>query len=99
MDSKVKYPHWTRELRGKAKDETLTDVLVELLHCLATQVVTISASGQEVRLSIVEHWYLDDDEMLNVQFGELALDYLQAIEDPRSELVEKLFENIAQLDF
>jgi len=92
----MKRPHWKRELRGKAKDEANIDGLVESLHHLATEVVTASEQDQGARLSIVEHWHLDDAEVFHIQFNQLALHCLQSAEDQRCKLVDDLFEQIAQ---
>lgn len=92
----MKRPHWKRELRGMAKDEANIEGLVERLHHLATEVVTISEQGQNARLPIVEQWDLDDAEVFHIQFGLQAMDHLQVTEDPRCKLVEDLFEKIAQ---
>lgn len=82
-----------KSLQGKAKGSVSVDALLEHLHHLSGETVNINAPGLSVSGVIVEKWQFDG-ESFDVQFSEQAIDFLQAADDPRIEIVAVLFNEI-----
>ncbi len=82
-----------KTLHGKAKGSMPIEELFKHLQHLSRETVNVNASGYTAADFIVEQWNFDG-EYFDVQFSQLAVDFLQTAADPRSELVAVLFNEI-----
>ena len=82
-------------LHGKAKGSLPLETLFTHLRLLSRETVNIDAPGRSGWAFIVDQWEFDG-EYFDIQFSESAIDFLQITDDPRSEIVAVLFNEIEQ---
>lgn len=82
-----------KTLRGKAKGSLPVDVLLKHVEHLSGETVNITTPHLTASSVIVERWQFDGVHF-DIQFSEPAIDFLQATDDPRSEIVAVLFNEI-----
>lgn len=80
-------------LQGKAKGNLPVEALIQHLQHLARETVNISTSSYTASDVIVKQWGFDG-ESFEVQFSQPAIEFLQATDDPRGEIVAVLFNEI-----
>jgi hypothetical protein len=87
-------------LHGKAKGSVPLETLFTHLRLLSPvscllsrETVNIDAPGRSGWALIVDQWEFDG-EYFDIQFSESAIDFLQIADDPRSEIVAVLFNEI-----
>lgn len=82
-----------KTLHGKVTGSMPVEELFKHLQHLSREAVNVNASGCTAAVFIVEQWNFDG-QYFDVQLSQLAVDFLQTVDDPRSELVAVLFNEI-----
>ncbi|UST77242.1 hypothetical protein [Pseudomonas siliginis] len=82
-----------KTLQGRTKGDMPVEALLQHLQHLSRETVNMNTSSYTASALIVEQWRFDG-EFFDVQFSQPAIEFLQATDDPRGEIVAVLFNEI-----